>query len=65
MDDPYPVALSRKCSMKKVFLKTAKFTGTGKHLCQSLFFNKIAELKPATLLEKKLWHRSFKNTFFL
>ena len=26
----------------------AKFTG--KHLCQSLYFNKVAELRPATLL---------------
>ena len=30
----------------------AKFTG--KHLCQSLFFNKDAGLKPATLLIKRL-----------
>ena len=28
----------------------AKFTG--KHLCQSLFFNKVASLSPATLLKK-------------
>ena len=32
----------------------AKFTG--KHLCQSLFFNKVAGLRPAILLKKKLWH---------
>ena len=30
---------------------------TGKHLCHSLFFNKVAGLRPATLLKKKLWHR--------
>ena len=30
---------------------------TGKHLCQSLFFNKVAGLRPATLLKKRLWHR--------
>ena len=31
----------RRCSMKKGFLRNfAKFTG--KHLCQSLFFNKVA-----------------------
>ena len=29
---------------------------TGKHLCQSLFFNKVAGLGPPTLLKKKLWH---------
>ena len=26
----------------------------GKHLCQSLFFNKVAGLGPATLLKKRL-----------
>ena len=29
---------------------------TGKHLCQSLFFNKVVCLRPATLLKKRLWH---------
>ena len=44
----------------------AKFTG--KHLCQSLFFNKVASLRTVisvlghtflylTLLKKRLWHR--------
>ena len=32
----------------------AKFTG--KHLCQSLFFNKVANFMHATLLKKKLWN---------
>ena len=27
---------------------------TGKHLCQSLFFNKVAGLRPATVLKKRL-----------
>ena len=36
---------------------------TGKHLCQSLFFNKIAGLRPATLLKKGLWHRCFLVNF--
>ena len=36
---------------------------TGKHLCQSLFFNKVAGLSPATLLEKRLWHRCFPVNF--
>ena len=27
---------------------------TGKHLCQSLFFNKVAGLRPATLLKMRL-----------
>ena len=31
----------------------------GKHLCWSLFFNKVAGLTPATLLKKRLQHRCF------
>ena len=41
---------------KKAILKNfAKFTG--KHLCQSLFFHKVACLRPATLVKTRLWHR--------
>ena len=56
---------------KKVVLRN--FTKwKGKHVCQSLFFNKVAGLRPANLLKKRLWHRCFpvkfceifKNTFF-
>ena len=32
---------------------------TGKYLCQSLFYNKVASLRPATLLKKRLWQRLF------
>ena len=47
---------------KKGFLENlAKFTG--KHLCQCLFFNKVAGLIPATLLKKRLWHRCFPVNF--
>ena len=43
---------------KKVVLRNfVKFTG--KHMCQSLFFNKVAGLRPATLLKKRLWRRCF------
>ena len=42
---------------KGVLRNFAKFTG--KHLCQRLFFNKVAGLRPATLLEKRLWHGCF------
>ena len=42
----------------KGFLKNvAKFTG--KQLCQGLFFNKVAALRSATLLKKRLWHSCF------
>ena len=50
------------CTVKKGVLRNfAKFTG--KHLCQSLFLNKVAGLKPATLLKKRLWHRCFPVNF--
>ena len=60
------------CSVKKGVLKNfTKFTG--KHLCQSLFFNKVAGLRPATLLKRdsgadvfscEFWE-IFKNTIFI
>ena len=41
----------RRYSFKKCVLRNfAKFTG--KHLCQSLFFSKVAGLRPATLFKK-------------
>ena len=46
---------------KGVLRNFAKFTG--KHLCQSLFFNKVACLRPATLLKMRLWHRCFLVNF--
>ena len=46
---------------KGVLRNFAKFTR--KHLCQSLFFNKVAGLRPATLLKKRLWHRCFPVNF--
>ena len=54
---------------KGAFIKLARFTR--KHLCHSLFFNKVAGLRPTPLLKKRLWHRCFpefctifKRTFF-
>ena len=38
-------------------------TFTGKHLFQSLFFNKVLGLRSATLSKKRLWHRSFPVNF--
>ena len=47
---------------KKAVLKNfANFTG--KHLCESLFVNKVVGLRPATLLKKRLWHRRFPVNF--
>ena len=45
----------RRCSLRKSCLKSfAKFLW--KHLCRSLFFNKVAGLRPATLLKTRLRH---------
>ena len=47
----------QRCSVKKSVLRnSAKFTG--KDLCKSLFFNKVA-----TLLKNRLWHRCFPVIF--
>ena len=48
----------RECSVRKdVHRNFAKFTG--KHLCQSIFLNKVAGLRPATLFKKTIWLRCF------
>ena len=39
----------------------AKFTG--KYLYQTFFFNKVAGLRFATLLKRRLWHRCFPVNF--
>ena len=36
---------------------------TGKHLCQSLFFNKVSSLRSATLFKKRVWHWRFPVNF--
>ena len=52
----------QRCSIKTGVLRNfTKFTG--KHLCQSLFFDKVAALRPATLLRKRLWRRCFPVNF--
>ena len=48
-------------SKKGVLKNFTKFTG--KHLCQNLFFNRVAGLRPVTLLKKRLWHRSLPVNF--
>ena len=55
-------AVARRCSVKKGILRNlAKFTG--KHLYQSLFFNKVAGLRHSTLLKMRLLHRCFHVNF--
>ena len=36
---------------------------TEKHLPRRLFFNKVADLSPATSLKNRLWHRCFPMNF--
>ena len=63
-------SIQQRCSVEKCVPRNfTKFTR--KHLCQSLFFNKVAGLKPATLLKKVLTQvfscefcEISKNTFF-
>ena len=51
-----------RCSVRKGVLRNfAKFKG--KHLCQVLFYNKVAGPEPATLLKKRLWHKCFPMNF--
>ena len=52
-----------RCSIKKdvFYKKFAKFTG--KHLCPSLFLNKVGCLRPAALSKKGLRRRCFPVTF--
>ena len=59
-----------ECSVRKVLLESPQ--SSQKNTCarvsfliklqvsgQSLFFNKVAGLRPVTLLKKRLWHRCF------
>ena len=48
-------------SRKAVLRNFTKFTV--KHLCHSLFFNKVAGLRPLTLLKKRLCYRCFPVNF--
>ena len=52
---------SEKFCKKSVLKIFPKFTG--KHLYQTLFLNKVAGLRPATLLKKRMWHKYFPVNF--
>ena len=43
----------QRCSVKKLFLEISQ-NSQEIRLCQSLFFNKVEGLRPATLLKKRL-----------
>ena len=56
-----------RSSHLRYFLRKVVLTNfaklTGKHLCQSLFLNKVTGHRPAILFKKRLWHRSFPVNF--
>ena len=68
--------ITKRKSRWEVFCKKGAFENfVGKHLCWSLFFNKVAGLRPEyikNMLKKRLQHRCFplnlvkflKNSFF-
>ena len=59
---PFSRSSRSEAFCKKGVLKNgAKFTW--KHLCQSLFFNKVSGLRSAALLKKRLWFRCFPGKF--
>ena len=61
------ILLHKKTCRQEVFCKKGFLrnfvTFTGKHLCQSLFLNKDADVKPGTLFKKRLWQRCFSVNF--
>ena len=63
----YFLSVNNRSSCPEVFCEKGVLTNfakfTGKHLCQSLFFNKVAGLRRATLLKKRLWQGYFPVSF--
>ena len=51
-----------RCSVRKGVLRNFEKL-TGKHLRQSLLFDKFAGQRPATLLKKRVWQRRFPMNF--
>ena len=50
------------CSVKKVFLEILK--NSQENICARYSFLEVADLMPATLLKKNLWHAKFPRTTF-
>ena len=62
MEPPKNRNSHRRCFARKGVLRNStKFSR--KHLCQNLFFNKVADLRPVTLFKKRLWQRCFHVNF--
>ena len=63
---PQSISINRSSHQRCFLIKGVPRTivkFTGKHLCQSLFFNKVAGLRPTTIFKTKLWHRCFPVNF--
>ena len=74
---PEAAVLEKRCSLLCNFIEIALRYGCSpvnllhifstpfqqNNLCQSLFFNKVAGLRPGPLLKKRLWHRCFPVNF--
>ena len=58
---PYRSSCPELFCQEVVLENFAKFTG--KHLCQSVFFNKVAGLRSPILLKKRPWYRCFPKNF--
>ena len=59
---PEPEVIVRRCSVKKVFLEISQ--NSQENTCAGdYFFNKVAGLRLATLLKKRLWHKCFLMNF--
>ena len=56
---PFSETVARGVLLLKVFLEISQSSQENTYLCQSLFLNKFAGLRPAALLKKRLWHKSF------
>ena len=48
----YAETVTQRCCVKKVFLDISQ--NSLENTCQNLFFNKVADLRPVTLLKKTL-----------
>ena len=54
-------AVAQRCSVKKVSLEISQ--NSQEYICARAFFYKVAGLRPATLLKKRLWHWCFPANF--
>ena len=53
----------QRYSIKKVLFKISQNPQETWHACARVFLNKDADMRPSTLLKKRLWHRCFPVNF--